>query len=460
MKQAENSPRREAAFMKDWTKGSVINNLLLLSWPMVVMESLWVVSQLVDLIWVGRLGPSSIAGVGIANIALMLVWSVDMGLLVGARAMIARYIGAGDLQGANHVAGQAIILGICWGLLVTLIGIFLAEPILGLFGVDEKVATEGAAYVRIVFAGWVGMEVLTVSLYVIQASGDTVTPMIIEAVIRVVHIALCPFLVLGWWLFPHLGISGAALSNVISQTLGAVIILWVLFRGRTRLHLTLRDFRFALNTIWRILRIGIPALVMSLQSAFGSMILMKLIVPFGTLAVAAHSLASRMEMFLFVPGMALGTGAGVLVGQNLGAGQPERAKRSSWMAVGFVEVFMVVCSAVVLIWAEKITGIFTTEPGLIELGSNFLRIATTSYLVMALSSVLQNCIAGAGDTLPNMIVSIATVWIVQLPLAFFIPKVTNLGIYGVRWAIVAATYAAVIAYVIYFASGRWKTKKI
>jgi Na+-driven multidrug efflux pump len=198
---------------------------------------------------------------------------------------------------------------------------------------------------------------------------------------------------------------------------------------------------------------------MNLQSAFGSMLFMKIIIPFKTLAVSAHSLSGRVEMFLFVPGMGLGTGAGVLVGHNLGAGQPGRAQRSAWLSVGLVAGFMTICGAVILLWAENIIGIFTTESDLVELGGTFLRIAVAGYLVSALSTVLQNCIAGAGDTLPNLIVSIAVVWLVQLPLAYLLSR-TSLGIYGVRWALVAATFAGAIAYTTYFIIGKWKTKKI
>lgn len=460
MVEASDTLQKTPAFKRDWTKGPVITNLLLLSWPMVVMETLWVISQVVDLIWVGRLGSDAIAGVGVASIILMLVWAVDMGLVTGARAMIARYTGAGDLKSANHVAGQAIVLGISWGLIITVLGSVLAENLLGVFGAEESVISESLSYLRVTFAGWIGMELMIVGLYIIQASGDTVRPMIIEAIVRIIHIIICPFLVLGWWIFPSLGIGGAALSNVVSQCLGGFIILWLLFRGHTRLHLKLSDFRIAPETVWRILKIGIPALVMGLQGAFGGILLMRLIVPFGSLAVAAQSLASRFEMFLFVPGMALGTGAGVLVGQNLGAGQPEKAKKSAWVAVGFVEGFMVACSILILVFSKNIIGIFSSEPELIEIGSNFMRIATAGYLVIALSSVLQNCIAGAGDTLPNMIVSITVVWLIQLPLAFFLPQATGLGIYGIRWAMVISTIAAAFAYAAYFISGRWKTKKI
>ena len=165
-------------------------------------------------------------------------------------------------------------------------------------------------------------------------------------------------------------------------------------------------------------------------------------------------------MFLCLPGMGFGMGAGVLVGQNLGAGRPDRAEKNGWLALGFLEAFMVVCSAAILLWAENIMGVFTTDPGLVQLGGIFLRIASAGYIVMAFVSVLQSCIAGAGDTIPTMIISVAMIWVVQLPLAFLLPRYTSLGVYGLRWAIVANVLAGAIAYIIYFKLGRWKAKKV
>jgi len=190
------------------------------------------------------------------------------------------------------------------------------------------------------------------------------------------------------------------------------------------------------------------------------MLLMRFIVPFGTLAVASHSLSGRVEMFLFVPGMGLGTGSGVLVGQNLGANQPSRAKKSTWLAVVLVEAFMAVCAAAILIWAEYIIGIFSQEAGLISLGADFMRIASAAYLVSGFAMVMQNCIAGAGDTMPNMIVSIVTMWAVQLPLAFWLSQHTNLEIYGIRWAMVISAFLNAAAYTTYFLTGRWMKKRL
>ena len=454
------STRKGSAFNKDWTQGSVVNNLLQLSWPMIVMESLFVISQVVDMIWIGRLGPSSIAGVGVANIVIMLVMSMDFGLIVGVRAMVARFVGAGDMKTANHVAAQALILSASWGALMMTIGILLAEPVMRLFGLEAAVVNEGMSYMRVMFSGWIVMDLLVMALYVIQSAGDTIRPMMIEGFLRIIHVTLCPFLVLGIGAFPRMGVSGAALSNVISQGLGAIICLWLLFGGYTRLHLKKANFRVDFNVIWRILKIGIPALVMNIQRSFGTFILTWLIAPFGTIAVAAHSLASRLEMFVMMPGMALGMGAGVLVGQNLGAGQPQRAEKSAWMAVGILQAFMVICSVAVLVWARTIMGIFTTDIELLEISTVFIRISVATFFVMSIATVLQSCIASAGDTVPNMIISIAVMWVTQIPVAFLLSRYTDLGFYGIRWAMVISTIVGTIVYFAYFRTGRWKLKKV
>jgi putative MATE family efflux protein len=453
-------PDKSSIYKRDWTQGSISKNLLSLSWPMVLMESFFVISQVVDMVWVGRLGPEAIAGVGIANMVIMIIMAMDIGIIVGVRALVARFIGAGDLPGANHVAGQALILSTGWGLLMTTVGLAAARPVIDLFGVEPEVVVYAMDYMRIMLYGWVAMDVMIMILYVIQSSGDTVTPMLVEGSIRVIHITLCPFLVLGLWVFPDLGVSGAALSNVVTQVLGVIVGLWVLFSGRTRLRPGRQDFRLDLGIMWRILRIGIPALIMNIQRSVGAFILTWLIAPFGTAAVAAHSLVTRVQMFVFLPGMALGMGAGVLVGQNLGAERPERAARSTWLAAMMVEAFMVSCSTVLLLWAEEVVGIFTGDPELIEITSIFARIAAAQFMVMGVMAVLQNCLAGAGDTVPNMVISLTIIWLLQLPLAFLLSRYTSLGVYGVRWAVVASAMTGTIAYIIYFRAGRWRHKKV
>jgi len=412
------------------------------------------------MIWVGRLGAASIAGVGVAGIAVMLVTSARMGLAVGTRATVARFVGAGDAKGANHVAQQAFIVSAIFSITVASIGVLFSEQIMSLFGLEADVVAEGVAYMRIQFIGTVAMAFRIMAEGIMQASGDTVTPMRIVIFFRILHASLCPFLIFGWWIFPSFGVSGAALTNVIAQGLGGAIGFWILFSGRSRLRLTLRNFRLDLDTIWRIVKIGIPAAIMAMERSFGSLVLMWFMAPFGTLAVAGHALIQRIEAILRMPCMGLGHGSGVLVGQNLGAGQPKRAERSGWLAGALAQGFALIISVAVLLWADGIISIFNADPEVVDLASTFLRISAAGYLFMGLYYVMQNSISGAGDTLPPMLVTLLNFWLVQVTLAFFLPRFTNLGMYGIRWAIVAGWIVGAVAYSVYFRLGRWKRKKV
>ncbi|MFC2044568.1 MATE family efflux transporter [Chloroflexota bacterium] len=452
--------KRQAAFDKDWTKGSIVHNLLSLSWPIVISNSLNMLGPTIDMIWVGKLGAASIAGVGISGMAVTLMYSMRLGLSVGTRAMIARFMGAGDTEGANHVSQQALIVGISFGIFIAIIGIFLTEPILLVMGVESDVITEGAAYMRIMFVGSVAMSLWTLTESIMQASGDTLTPMRIAVFFRLLHAIICPFLTFGWWVFPRLGVSGAALTNIISQTVGLTLGLLFLFSGRTRLRLTLRSLRLDLIIIWRIVRIGIPAAITGFERSFANLVLVRLVVPFGTMSVAAHSLLQRVNDIIYMPGRGLGMAGGVLVGQNLGAGQPARSERTGWLTSGLLTSIMLICSMAIWLRAESIVHIFSTEPDVVKITSTFMRIEIASYLVYGFAIVLTECLNGAGDTMTPMLVTLLTMWGMQIPLAFFLPRITTLGVYGVRWAIVSGMIVRSVIYITYFRLGRWKRQKI
>jgi len=452
--------RRGAAGNRDWTKGSIVRNLLSLSWPMMINDGLRTVGPTIDMIWVGKLGAASVAGVGVGGMAVMAVMAGRLGISVGMRAMIARFVGQSDTKGANHIAQQALVISAAYALGLALIGILFAEQILIFLGVDADVVIEGAKYMRISFASTLVMSFMMVAEGIMQASGDAVTPMRITIVYRVFHVILCPFLIFGWWIFPRMGVSGAAITNVVAQILGMTLGLWVLFTGRSRLKLTLRNFRLDLNIIWRIVRIGIPAAIQMAQRSFAGLVYVWFMSPFGTYALAAHSLLNRIQMFVAMPSKGFSLGSSVLVGQNLGASQTGRAERSAWIAAGLAESAFVVFTAVILLWPGSIIRIFSSEPGVVEVGIVFLRIAVVGMLVAGFEMVIMDSLSGAGDTLPPMLFSVLTMWIVPVPLAFFLPKVGNLGVYGVRWAMMAGFVAGAIAYIIYFRLGRWKRKRV
>jgi putative MATE family efflux protein len=451
---------RTPAAARNWTEGPIAGTLVLLSWPMVVMEGLFATSQIVDMIWIGRLGPAAIAGAGVASIIIMMVMSMDFGLIIGVRALVARFIGAKDQARADHVATQAVLLGIGWGGLMMVLGLLAGRSIMDLMGVAPDVIEEGMAYLRVMFYGWIAQDLMVMTLFSVQSAGDTLRPMLVEGSARIIHVTLDPLLVLGIGFFPQLGVSGAALSNVISQSWGALAGLWLLSSGRTCLRLHKVDLKPDFDTIRRIFRIGIPAMVMNTQRSIGQFILTVIIAPFGTLAVAAHTLVARVEMFVFLPAMGLGNGAGVLVGQNLGAGQPQRAERSVWTAVVIIQAIMVVLCGALLVWPKDIMYVFTPDPPLVDIGATFLRIAVAEFFVMGFASVISNCIASAGDTVPNMIINLVMLWVIEIPLALLLPHWMGLGVLGIRWAIVAGAVFSAVVYFIYFRAGRWKKIRV
>jgi putative MATE family efflux protein len=277
---------------------------------------------------------------------------------------------------------------------------------------------------------------------------------------RVLHVLLCPPLIFGWWIFPRLGVGGAALTSVITLSLAMVLTLVVLSSGRSRLRLTLERFRVDLDAVRRLSRIGAPASIMGVQRSLSNLVLAWFMVPFGTAAVAAHSLIQRLDLVLMMITTGLGIGSGILIGQYLGANQPEKAQRSGWLALGLGSVIMLVCSSALLIWPERIAGIFTSDPDLVELAGVFLRIAAAGYLVQSFSGVLQGAISGAGDTMAAMIFSLAMTWVVQLPISFLMTRSAEFGVYGVRWAMVASLVFGALVFVVYFATGRWKHKRV
>jgi len=425
---------------------------------------------------VGKLGSSSVAGVGLAGLAVQLVNSLLMGLFAGLRAMVARFIGANDIASAAEVTKQAIVVNLVFSIFMAVLGIFFAKQIMMIFGVDPKVVTEGADYLRIQFIGMIAMGLMMMTGSTMQATGDTINPMRISIFSRILHVVLCPFVVFGanfaptvfpnlvdfsaWWPFQGMGVSGAAMTGVVSQTLGGAIGLWYLFSGHTRLHLSLKNFHFDTGLIWRLVKIGLPAAVNGMERSVVGLVMMTFITPFGTLAVAAHTIMTRVEMIIMMPGMGFGMAAGVLAGQNMGANQFSRAEKSGWIGVALTEGVMLLCSAAMAIWAPQLVSLFNNEPGVVEIGTTFLRIAAVGFIFMGFAAVLADCLNGVGDTMIPMIAGLVSMWLMQIPLAYFLPRWTDLGVFGIRWAMVAALAARAVAYVIYFRAGRWKRKKI
>jgi putative MATE family efflux protein len=445
---------------RDWTQGSIFKNLVLLSWPMTITQTLMSLGPTIDMVWVGKLGDVAVAGVGVSGVVVQLAQGVMMGFAAGMRALIARFIGAKDVPTANRVAQQAVVVSAAYAILMALIGHFFGEKIVSLVTSDPEIISVGTMYLRIEFIGGATITFRMMMDAIMQASGDSVNPMWIAITYRLFHIALCPFLIFGWWIFPELGVRGAAYTSIIAQSLGVILGLRVLFSARSRLRLSFKGFHFDIGIIWRIIRIGFPASIAGIQRNLNQFFLQMFMAVFGAAALAAHVITQRLEMLIFMPAMSFGMGAGVLVGQNLGAKQPERAEKSAWLAVGVVEAFVIAASLVMFIWTGPVIRLFNNDPAMDAIAAQFIHIAIAGWIFMGFMFVLMNSLQGAGDTLPTMVISIITTWAITIPLAYFLPKYTSWGATGIRWAMTTSMVTGALANIIYFRTGRWKTRRV
>ncbi len=444
---------------RDWTKGNIFRNLLSLSWPLLIGNILTSTGSIIDMFWVGRLGSASVAGVAVSYLLVQLLDAFKMGLDMGTRAMIAHFVGAGDHKMANHVALQGYVVTIGFAAVVGTIGALLAGPILRMMGLAPEAVAEGAPYLRIQFIGIITMGLIWQNQGTMQFSGDAVGPLKVAIVYRAVHLALAPFLIFGWWIFPRLGTAGAAYTGIISASVGAAMGLWFLLSGRTRLKLSFRNFRPDPKMIWRIIKIGVPASVTGIERSLGQVVITWFIAPFGTVATAAHALVLQVTMLVNIAGSGLGQGAAVLVGQNLGARQPARSEKSGWLGVASYSVVAVLASIVVWFWGENVLRIFNNEPDVLAIGKIFLMIQVLTFLFSGCEVVLQQCLNGAGDTMPVMIITLLG-FAVQLPLAFVLTRYTGLGVNGAYWAIAIGTIVMAASYTAYFKAGLWKKKRL
>jgi putative MATE family efflux protein len=413
-----------------------------------------VVDQMADLIWAGVLGTRAIAGVGVAQQYTQMAWTGRQGIDTALRAMVSRAIGRGDIALANHICWQAATLTMAFFVIIAFVGIVFTEPMLRLLGVSEAVIGQAAPYMRVQFMGQGVLGFQMLSGHALAASGDTITPMKATIVSRVVHMALSPFLVFGLFGFHEFGISGAALASMIANSFGLALNIWALHQGKSRLHLRPSEYRVDFKLMREMLKIGLPAAVTGAERSIAQLLLVSIVTRFGDTALAAYTLTRRVEMFANLGSQGLGQAAGIIVGQNLGAQQPDRAKRTVYWAIGYVTSIKSVFGSFIFFFPEVILSLFTRDPEFIAIASIWVRIQIFSYVAMGVSQVLMQTYQTAGDTLFPMIVTLVTIWGVQQPLAYWLAD-TSLGQYGVAWAISIALASRLVFYVPYFFWGRW-----
>lgn len=453
------APRSQYA-IRDLTSGSIPRNLWFLAWPQVIDGALRVVDQLADMVWAGIFGHRAIAGMGVAQQYVQLGFTARHGIDGAMRAMVARAFGMRNPELANAALFQAATVTFIYGLVLALIGVFLSEPLLRLLGVSDGVVDEGVAYMRLqlIGQGMVGFNML--SAHALSAAGDSFTPMKATALSRVIHFLLSPVLMFGLLGVPHFGLSGAALANIIGHSISMGILFYVLFSGASRMHLRLRAYRFDWPLTRQLLKIGIPASVTGMERSLAQLLVVVLVAPFGDSAVAAFTLTRRVEIFAHMGSQGLGLASGTIVGQSLGAGRPGRARQTILWAAGYIAVLNFALSALIFAFPVAFLSIFNREPEFLEIGEIWLRIQVAGYAVMGIGQIFAQSFNTAGATLFVMIVTLASMWGVELPLGLLLSRGTELGQFGIAWAVVAATVVRLVAFIPYFLSGRWQHVRV
>jgi putative MATE family efflux protein len=376
------------------------------------------------------------------------------GLDMAMRAMVSRAVGAGDIARANHVALQAFTLSGAFSVLMALIGVFFTEPLLAVLGVPDNVIAAGADYMRIQFVGSGTNAFRMMSGAALQSAGDTLTPMRSATVSRFLHVVLSPMFVFGWLVFPEIGLMGAAMANILAQGVGAVMNFRALFMGTSKLHLTLRGYRPDFRLLVGMIKTGLPASVTSAERSIAQLLLVGIVSPYGATTLAAYALTRRIENLVMMGARGLGQGAGVLVGQNLGAGKPERARKTVAWALLYVFGINLVTVIALVLFTDFFIGIFNNDQELLEVAVTWLQIAALGYLFLGIGQVFQQSYNTAGDTMVPMLVTLVSLWLVQQPLALVLPD-AGLGHYGIAWAVVAAVFVRLLIYAPYYFTNRW-----
>jgi putative MATE family efflux protein len=445
----------------DLTTGSVPKKLFTQAWPQVVEGVVDISDQFIDLFWASRLpsGFRAIASIGVAQTFTQFGGQARRGFDEALRAFVARAVGAGDIRLANHVLFQGLLVTGVYCLVMVAVGFLLTDFFLNVIGVTDELRSETAWYMRIQFAGMATQGFRMTTGHALQASGEVIAPMRATMVTRLAHIALSPFLMFGWGWFPQMGLAGSALASVLAQTLGIGINLYALASGQSRLTLTLKD-RPDLPLIWRMLKVGAPASIRGTERATAQLALLAIAAPFGTVALAAYALTRRLEQFTNFGSGGIGQASGVMVGQNLGAKQPERAKKAvAWalLYVGTMKSFILV-----LFWLFPLVAItfFTRDPAVVDLTVQWVRIQLFGAVFQGLMQVFQQSFMGAGDTLAPMIVTLVGVWVFEVPLAWFLCTQTGLGALGIAFASLAGFGSRVLFFAPYYFHGRWLRIKL
>jgi putative MATE family efflux protein len=445
---------------RDYTSGSIGRSILVLAVPMVLemaMESIFVVA---DLFFVGRLGAHAVATVGLTESMMAIVYTLAIGLSIGATAMVARRIGENDRDGAARAAMQAIWLGLAVSAALGTVGALFAPRLLALMGADAQVVATGSGFTRIMLGGNATVLMLFLINAIFRGAGDAAIAMRVLWLANAINIALGPCLIFGLGPFPELGVEGAAVATNIGRGTGALFALSRLLRPGARVHLSREYLRVEPPIVARLVSLSVSGTFQILIGTASWVLLVRILSRFGSDLLAGYTIAMRLVFFALLPSFGLSSAAATMVGQALGAKKPERAERAVWIAGFYNMLFLGAVGVVFLVFARPIVGIFSDDPAVVPNGVACLRIVSAGFLFYAYGMVLTQSFNGAGDTWTPTWINLGVFWLFEIPLAYTLAVPLGLGPHGVFTAIAVAYTTLAIVSAVLFRRGRWKTRVV
>ena len=444
----------------DYTSGSIRRALLLLAIPMVLemgMESIFV---LVDIFFVAQLGADAVASVGLTESLLTLLYAVAIGLSMGATAHVARRIGEKNIDAARTAAVQVIWIGIVLALLIGVLGATHASDLLALMGGNGMVVEDGSRYTQFMLGGSVTILLIFLLNAIFRGAGNAAIAMRALWIANGINIVLDPCLIFGLGPFPELGVTGAAVATNIGRSAGICYQLYCLTTGKTVVSVSMTDMTLRLSLMLRLLRISIPGAIQMSIAMSSYIFLMKVIASYGSNAVAGFTIGIRIFAFTFMPAWGLGNAVATLVGQNLGAGRPDRAERSIWLAARYNATVLVTVAIVFISVPGFFVEFFTSDPAIAAYAADCLRYCSYGYGFYAVGAIVTQAFNGAGDTDTPTLINLFCFWLVQIPLAYLLSNSFGMGPRGVFVTISIADSLLAIVAVLALRRGSWKLRQV
>ena len=440
----------------DYTTGSLTQAIVLLAIPMVLEMSMQSVFAVVDVFFVGRLGPNAVAILGTTDALLALVFAVSLGLSMGTTAMVARRIGEGDEEKASRTAVQGIYLGSLLAILMGILGALMAGSLLDLMGATPEAVEEGTPFTAIML----GFSITIMHLFLINAilrgAGDAAVAMRALWLANLVNIILDPVLIFGLGPFPEMGLVGAAVATVFGRAVGVVYQFHRLLGGTSRIRIDRSTLAIDLPIMRRMLRISGTGIVQFLIGTASWVGIVRIVSLFGATAVAGYTIAIRLIIFALLPSWGMGNAAATLVGQNLGAGRSDRAEKAVWVTALCNMAFMGSIGTVFVFFSRELVALFSSEPESLRIASQCLRTLGFTYPLLGAGMVVIQSFNGAGDTRTPTCLNLVFFWLLQIPMAYLLGVTLGLGTRGVFTSIAVAQGAMAIGAATMFRRGTWK----